>query len=709
MPVLPRPLPTYADIIAFFRKYLPPSLGPSREVDFFWHTPRHRNYNPSTQAVTSVVLSITPTPGFYTANNVGSSVGFLHRPWNLNRRKLKPGSLVLACHASFDEHLTVGWNVALAQRIGLDVDDAICIKGYKGNTDRKIGLVARLTTPQDVDVIAALVKKEFDGVGDLHRSEEDIGDGEGGVKLPKKIEIVAIMNAFHEDEVKRVLEAAIQRGWIEGVVKEEERVVTVQPDGGKKKTDGDRASTEEGKDVEQEVATENIKTIEADGSSILYLTGAARDYGLEAVKKYGMPAFCVGHRACEEWGIRYLAGQLRIEFPGLQVLEVLEEEEPPPKKVKDAGFPQRKTLQHHYTAAHTSEKHVNDDEAQAPSRRWRRHCAPDSQHGRHYRRCSGGPSTPHTANGTQNTATVPTATAATLSTGQQIAAAQNTNPAAQVFAIAELFERILMHVSPRRVLVSKRIDRSAHDFIIDSPALQRKLMLKEPLDSKEESWVITRHPKYNYPERTHTFRPFNPAMTAAGTQYTVVKPNRLLFRTRGKLSISDHAMTVARNGGDEFLLHASLESALFKVMVGEKESWDGMHFCEPPPSSILIDLEIRIGPMRLRVRNDVKSTGNTPLTLGAVLRHTVLNYQSSEEPLIIKYHVLDTSSTRRTRISVPNFKRHEDRTKNLWMIIADVEKEYGKKAIMYDPPTINLVGCVAPTVNVKQLVSNNKS
>lgn len=334
MPVIPRPLPTHTDITAFFRRHLPPSLGPSREVEFFWHTPRHRNYNPSTQTVSSVVLSITPTPGFYAANNSGASVGFLHRPWNLNRRELRPGSLVLACHASFDEHLTVGWNVALAERIGLDVDDAVCIKGYKGNDDRKIGLVAKLLEPQEVDVVAALVKKEFYDVGELYRFEEENGDGEGGVKLPKKIEMVAIMNAFHEDEVKRVLQTSIERGWIEGVIKEEERVVAVQPNGGKKQANSEQSSNEEGKVAEQEDTTETVKTIEADGSSILYLTGAARDYGLEAVKRYGMPAFCVGHRACEEWGIRYLASQLRIEYPGLEVVEVLEEEEPPPKKVK---------------------------------------------------------------------------------------------------------------------------------------------------------------------------------------------------------------------------------------------------------------------------------------------------------------------------------------------------------------------------------------
>jgi hypothetical protein len=118
------PLPTHTEVASFLQKLLPTSSN-AREVPFLFHTPRHLAYNPSLQQTSSVVLSITPTHGFYSAINDQSRssapVCFLHRPWTLDRKVLRRGSLVFSSHASFDEHLTVGWNTALARRIGLDL------------------------------------------------------------------------------------------------------------------------------------------------------------------------------------------------------------------------------------------------------------------------------------------------------------------------------------------------------------------------------------------------------------------------------------------------------------------------------------------------------------------------------------------------------------------------------------------------------------
>ncbi|USW54813.1 Putative GTP cyclohydrolase 1 type 2/Nif3 [Septoria linicola] len=292
MPLLPQP--THTEITTFLQRLLPPS-GSVREVPWLWHSPRHPAYNPSLRPTTAVVLSITPTNGFYEAigdpTRHSAPLSFLHRPWNLDRRAVRKGSLVLASHASFDEHLTVGWNVALARHLELDLDSAACIQGYKDNPDRKIGLVARLNESMPVTSIAQKVLAEFNGVGELHQPHLADQTASGDMLPGSKISVVAIMNAFHEDEVRRVLNTAREKQWI------------------------DPAS---------------------DGSSILYLTGAARDYGLAAIKEVNMPAFCVGHRACEEWGIMYLAEQLRAQWPSLEVIEVLEEEEaqPPPKGVQ---------------------------------------------------------------------------------------------------------------------------------------------------------------------------------------------------------------------------------------------------------------------------------------------------------------------------------------------------------------------------------------
>lgn len=308
------PLQDLAEITAFLHKHLPPSVN-AREVPFLYHAPKSTSHGLAKIQSRNLVLSLTPTRGFYEAiNSRRHAIGFLHRPWTLNRRALRKDTTVFACHASFDEHLTVGWNVALAERLGLDVHDALCVKGYKDNPDRKIGLIARFDggTTRSVHDLSDILKLEHAGVGGLHLPEEqaqpdssnfhegEASDNEdGGVQLPPSqvlsrchdIGVVAIMNAFHEEEIRRVLTACSEKGWIAD---------------------------------------------DKDGSSILYLTGAARDYGLEAIRRVGMPAFCVGHRACEEWGIRFLANELRKEWTDLDVVEVLEEEEAPLKKAKPA-------------------------------------------------------------------------------------------------------------------------------------------------------------------------------------------------------------------------------------------------------------------------------------------------------------------------------------------------------------------------------------
>lgn len=281
--------PTHANITHFLSTFLPHCTN---DVQFLYHTPRHRAYDPSRAPASHVVLSVTPTPGVYTAlhdpNSTDPPLCVLHRPWKLNRRALPHGTLVLASHASLDTYLTVGWNTALASRLGLHTGSATCIQGYKGDPDRRIGLVARLRTGVDGSLgrLVESVRREFAGAGELYLPAG------GGVRLESRITAVAIMNAFHPEEVERVLDAAEERGWIK-----------------------DRQSA----------------------SDLLYLTGAARDYGLEGAAIANMPAICVGHRSCEEWGIRYLAEKLREQWPELTVEEVLEEEE-------DLGTKKRKPL-----------------------------------------------------------------------------------------------------------------------------------------------------------------------------------------------------------------------------------------------------------------------------------------------------------------------------------------------------------------------------
>lgn len=175
----------------------------------------------------------------------------------------------------------MGWNVALARRLDIDVDGAICIKGYKGEPERKIGLVGRLRTPTALSVIVDTVRREFNGQGELHEHVPVGPEGEDPSSSSSKIEVIAIMNAFHAEEVDRVMDVASDAKWVGDV---------------------------------------------GDGSQVLYLTGAAREPGLEAAARVNMPAVCVGHRACEEWGISYLAEVMRRRWPELDIVTVLEDE-----------------------------------------------------------------------------------------------------------------------------------------------------------------------------------------------------------------------------------------------------------------------------------------------------------------------------------------------------------------------------------------------
>jgi putative NIF3 family GTP cyclohydrolase 1 type 2 len=180
---------------------------------------------------------------------------------------------VLASHTSFDEILTVGWNVALAERLNMTIGESICVQGYKGDAERKVGVVGRVSMPRGH--LESRIKQEFGAAEAVYEGMSD------------DIRVVAIMNAFNAGEVQRVLEIALERGWI-------------QP--------GEHA-----------------------GSQMLYLTGQPRESGVSAANECGMSVVCVGHRSAEEWGIRYMAASLRTVFPDVSVKEVYEEEVPLPK------------------------------------------------------------------------------------------------------------------------------------------------------------------------------------------------------------------------------------------------------------------------------------------------------------------------------------------------------------------------------------------
>lgn len=284
--------PTHADVSRFIATLLP---SKENDVPRLFHVPRNPRYDPETAVVEQIVLSVTPTPGVYSLigyplddTTIGSTVPapqmyprpprtlcFLHRPFNLDRCSVRKGTLVLSSHTSFDEVLTVGWNPVLAERLAMNVAESLCVQGYKGDPDRKIGIVGQVSVLRDL--LLHHVKEEFGGTELAHAGSSD------------QIHVLAIMNAFNEEEVHRVFDMAWERGWI-------------LPDDG--------------------------------GKHVLFLTGQPRVSGMDAATALGMSVACVGHRQAEDWGIRYIATQLRTAFR-TKVEEVYEEEIPIVRPIKE--------------------------------------------------------------------------------------------------------------------------------------------------------------------------------------------------------------------------------------------------------------------------------------------------------------------------------------------------------------------------------------
>ncbi|KAK7744314.1 hypothetical protein SLS62_010272 [Diatrype stigma] len=189
------------------------------------------------------------------------------------------GATVLSCHKGFDEVLTVGNNVALASRLGMDVTRGAVIQGYKGDAERTIGIVGPIGATSGA-ALRNQIEAEF---GSLAEGTSCFGFDED-VACPVRADIntIAIMNAFQPAEVERVATKALEL---------------------------------------------DLVTPSAAGRGrILYLTGAVRELGLTAALDKGMAVVCVGHRTCEEWGIRHLARTLREAWPSIEVDTILEDE-----------------------------------------------------------------------------------------------------------------------------------------------------------------------------------------------------------------------------------------------------------------------------------------------------------------------------------------------------------------------------------------------
>ncbi|KAH9890754.1 hypothetical protein F4778DRAFT_366558 [Xylariomycetidae sp. FL2044] len=272
--------PSIASVSSFLQSIFPARNG---DAPFHYHTPRTTRFNPHMIAATHIVLSITPTPGFYTALRASPStspIAFLHRPWTLDRRQMPRHGTVLTCHKGFDEVLTTGNNAALAVRLGMDLERSTVIRGYKGDLERTIGIVGPIP-PTPKQALLEMVTAEFQCFEGSFGFDTENSDDPVAADTCHSINALAIMNAFHPEEVDRVSMCAIELG---------------------------------------------ISSSHEHCDGLLYLTGAVRQQGLQAAMQKRMKVICVGHRTCEEWGIRYLAEILQRRWPSLRVDAILEDE-----------------------------------------------------------------------------------------------------------------------------------------------------------------------------------------------------------------------------------------------------------------------------------------------------------------------------------------------------------------------------------------------
>ncbi|KAJ9097211.1 hypothetical protein QFC21_004880 [Naganishia friedmannii] len=297
-PSMPRPTNgiTHPALIQFLQTILPPAPN---HLPLIYHTPRSSH----NQRITRIVLSITPTASIYTHLTPTTAI-FLHRPWSLQRQRLHRSTLVLASHQRLDELLTTGYNEVLLRGLGVQ-GGMEGIVGYKGDPERKMGLVGRLPTRiplrdgendggeedrQDGEERAGFA----DWVDRIRREFPDVEitppllvplDADIDSFLPPPMDpplYIACMNAFDPEIIDRAITAAAS-------------LSHSQPD---------------------TTTTTLGETAPFHPSQIIYLTGQPRAPGLAHAGQTGIRPLFAGHRGAEAWAIRYLAGRLRAEWGG---------------------------------------------------------------------------------------------------------------------------------------------------------------------------------------------------------------------------------------------------------------------------------------------------------------------------------------------------------------------------------------------------------
>jgi len=144
-------------------------------------------YVPGKDAIRCLSLSLEPNSSLYKGvRERGIDALFLHRPWQLKRDKLPQDVGVLSYHLAFDEQLTLGYNLYLAETLSLRAPSEL---GYKD--ERPIGMIGAVDT-QDFTRVSDLIVRVFGGF-------------EQSLATTKPIDCVAVVGAMTK---KLVFEAS---------------------------------------------------------------------------------------------------------------------------------------------------------------------------------------------------------------------------------------------------------------------------------------------------------------------------------------------------------------------------------------------------------------------------------------------------------------------------------------------------------------------
>ena len=170
------------------------------EVERFPEETVNGVYRLSSTPIQRLGLALEPFDSLYAlVEDENLDALFLHRPWRIETLRLPPGVGILSYHLPFDEKLAVGYNLPLAERLGLTNLESLGSK--KG---RPLGMIGNLSAATQ---LTPALSSLFDG---LERVEAAPG------AFHQRIAIVGAMTpALVSEAATRGASAYITGAWRE--------------------------------------------------------------------------------------------------------------------------------------------------------------------------------------------------------------------------------------------------------------------------------------------------------------------------------------------------------------------------------------------------------------------------------------------------------------------------------------------------------------